>query len=68
MKIHSEKLLAISHRLEIAAHLCGHIGFLFEQVINVLVVHYTSLVVNEVMCLDNSFPALCGVVVELLSM
>ena len=68
MKIHSEKLLAISRRLETAAHLCGHIGFRFEQVINVLVVHYTTFVVNEVMCLDKFSPALCGVVVELLSM
>ena len=67
MRIHSEKLLAISCRLETAAHLCGHIGFRFEQVINVLVVHYTTFVVNEVMCLDKYFPALCGVV-ELLSM
>ena len=67
MRIHSEKLLAISCRLETAAHLCGHIGFLCEQVINVLVVYYTTLVVNEVMCLDKYFPALCGVV-ELLSM
>jgi hypothetical protein len=48
------------------SHLCGHIGFLFEQVVNVLAVHYVAFVVNEVACLDDFSPALCGVRVELL--
>ena len=42
------------------SHLCGHIGFLFEQVVNVLAVHYVAFVVNEVACLDI-FPQRCVV-------
>ena len=67
--MHSEKsksLLARSRRLETASHLCGHIGFLLEQVVNVFAVHYIAFVVNEVTHLDDFFPMLCGVRVELL--
>ena len=49
------------------SHLCGHIGFLFEQVVDILAVHYVAFVVNEVVCLDNLSPALCGVKADLLS-
>jgi hypothetical protein len=50
-----------------ASHLCGHIGFLLEQVVNDLAVHYIAFVVNEVARLDDFFPAFCGVRAELLS-
>jgi hypothetical protein len=63
----SKSLLARSHRLETASHLCGHIGFLLEQVVDVLAVHYIAFVVNEVVCLDDFFPTFCGVRAELLS-
>ena len=67
--MHSEKsksLLARSCRLETASHLCGHIGFLLEQGVNFLAVHYIAFVVNEVTYLDDFFPMLCGVRAELL--
>jgi hypothetical protein len=69
-KTHSEKLrslLAESHRPETVSHLCGYIGFLFEQVVDDLAVHHVAFVVNEVACLDNFFLALRGVIPELLS-